>query len=413
MVDVSIVMPIFNEAKYLNRSINSVIKQNIINKELICVNDGSTDDSREILEKYAEKYDFIKVINQEHKGVSNARNKGLKESKGDYVSFLDADDEFLNTIALQSMFDVAVENNADMVSSNIKRKDENGNIIIDSNYLKNYYNYFPNDTIIATADYGIPGAFYKNIYKKSFLEQNNISFPDLKKGSDRVFLMNVLKSIETIPVINKNLYAYHHLAKSISEYNINTYDEKYDYIKHFKLIFDSLLNQNDNLSFENYKRTFLDYLLYGQNIYDDELKDILFKVFSKIEDYFKPDEDAYIYIQEFYTENGYTNDKKLSTFADLKYHIFKQAIVGNNITFDDMDNYEKYSDENNELVIESINGLKRLGSIFDEDLINLYKNIDKLNQKNDMLNKSNEKILSSKSWKITESFRKIKHLITR
>jgi glycosyltransferase involved in cell wall biosynthesis len=57
MVDVSIVMPIFNEAKYLNRSINSVIKQNIINKELICVNDGSTDDSREILEKYAEKYE--------------------------------------------------------------------------------------------------------------------------------------------------------------------------------------------------------------------------------------------------------------------------------------------------------------------------------------------------------------------
>ena len=216
-------MPVFNESKYLDRSINSVIKQNMVNKELICVNDGSTDDSKIIIEKYAEKHDFIKVINQNHKGVSHARNVGLKESNGTYISFLDADDEFLNTIALQSMFDVAIENNANVVSSNIKRKDENGQILIDSNYLRNYYNYFPINTIINSEDYGIPWAFYKNIYKKSFLEENNITFPSLNKGSDMVFLTNVLKSVETIPVINKNLYAYHYLTKGFSEYNINRY----------------------------------------------------------------------------------------------------------------------------------------------------------------------------------------------
>lgn len=404
-------MPVFNESKYLDRSINSVIKQNMVNKELICVNDGSTDDSKIIIEKYAEKHDFIKVINKNHNGVSHARNVGLKESNGNYISFLDADDEFLNTIALQSMFDVAIENNANVVSSNIKRKDENGQILIDSNYLRNYYNYFPINTIINSEDYGIPWAFYKNIYKKSFLEENNITFPSLNKGSDMVFLTNVLKSVETIPVINKNLYAYHYLTKGFSEYNINRYDEKYDYITHFKMIFDIFLNQNDNISFENYKRVLLDYLLYGQNIYDDELMDIFSKVFFDIDNYFKPDENEYTYIQGFFMEKSSINNKQLSSFADLKYDLFKQAIGGNTISFEDLDKYQKFSDDTDNLFTDSFEGLKKMDSILEEDLINLFQKIDEVNQKNDILTESNEKILSSKSWRITDSLRKIKHLI--
>ena len=404
-------MPVFNESKYLDRSINSVIKQNMVNKELICVNDGSTDDSKIIIEKYAEKHDFIKVINQNHNGVSHARNVGLKESNGTYISFLDADDEFLNTIALQSMFDVAIENNANVVSSNIKRKDENGQILIDSNYLRNYYNYFPINTIINSEDYGIPWAFYKNIYKKSFLEENNITFPSLNKGSDMVFLTNVLKSVETIPVINKNLYAYHYLTKGFSEYNINRYDEKYDYITHFKMIFDIFLNQNDNIPFENYKRVLLDYLLYGQNIYDNELMDIFSKVFFDIDNYFKPDENEYPYIQGFFMEKSSINNKQLSSFADLKYDLFKQAIEGNTISFEDLNKYQKFSDDNDNLFTDSFEGLKKMDSILEDDLINLFQKIDEVNQKNDILTESNEKILSSKSWRITDSLRKIKHLI--
>ena len=404
-------MPVFNESKYLDRSINSVIKQNMVNKELICVNDGSTDDSKIIIEKYAEKHDFIKVINQNHNGVSHARNVGLKESNGTYISFLDVDDEFLNTIALQSMFDVAIENNANVVSSNIKRKDENGQILIDSNYLRNYYNYFPINTIINSEDYGIPWAFYKNIYKKSFLEENNITFPSLNKGSDMVFLTNVLKSVETIPVINKNLYAYHYLTKGFSEYNINRYDEKYDYITHFKMIFDIFLNQNDNIPFENYKRVLLDYLLYGQNIYDNELMDIFSKVFFDIDNYFKPDENEYPYIQGFFMEKSSINNKQLSSFADLKYDLFKQAIEGNTISFEDLNKYQKFSDDNDNLFTDSFEGLKKMDSILEDDLINLFQKIDEVNQKNDILTESNEKILSSKSWRITDSLRKIKHLI--
>lgn len=408
MVDVSIIMPIFNDAKYLNRSIDSVIKQTLLSKELICVNDGSSDNSLDIIKEYAEKYDFIKIINQKHKGVAYSRNNGLNMAKGNYVSFLDADDEYLIKTALESMWDVAKKTDANIVSSNIKRIDEDGKIVIDSNYLKNYYNYFPNNSIINSQEYGIPWAFYKNIYKKSFLEENNISFPNLKKGSDAVFLTDVLNLIETLPVINKNLYAYHHMAKGLSEYNIHTYDEKYDYINHFKLIFDIFIKQRESICLKNYKRVFMDYLLYGQNIYDDDLKEILPKIFLNINDYFKQEEDAYEYIKQFFINSDDKNDDDLY-YADLKYSLFKEVMENNNLTFQSFDKYLNSSVENK--LIYSMKGLKKLESIIDDDITSLNKKINEISSENDSLNKSNNEILSSRGWKITESFRKIKHIL--
>src|SRR5690554_4196064 len=89
---ISIITPVFNSQDFLSKCINSVIKQSLLNFELILINDGSTDNSGIICDEYAKKYTQIKVIHQDNQGVSVARNRGMYESKGEWLFFLDSDD---------------------------------------------------------------------------------------------------------------------------------------------------------------------------------------------------------------------------------------------------------------------------------------------------------------------------------
>ena len=90
---ISIIIPIYNSECYLDECLKSVLQQNFNNYEVICIDDGSEDNSREIVKKYAERYEFIKIIfHEKNRGLSAARNTGLKNACGKYVLFLDADD---------------------------------------------------------------------------------------------------------------------------------------------------------------------------------------------------------------------------------------------------------------------------------------------------------------------------------
>lgn len=91
---ISIIIPVYNVEKYLSAAVKSVVNQTYENKEIILVDDGSTDQSGKICDEYAEQYDCIKVIHQENRGLSAARNTGIANSKGDYIAFLDSDDEY-------------------------------------------------------------------------------------------------------------------------------------------------------------------------------------------------------------------------------------------------------------------------------------------------------------------------------
>ena len=89
---ISVVVPVFNSEKYLEKCIDSIINQTYKNIEIILINDGSSDKSEEICNSYLKTYKNIKLINQSNSGVSVARNNGLKSSTGDYVLFVDSDD---------------------------------------------------------------------------------------------------------------------------------------------------------------------------------------------------------------------------------------------------------------------------------------------------------------------------------
>lgn len=94
MAKVSIIIPVYNTENYLKKCLDSVVNQTLEDIEIICINDGSTDRSLGILNDYAQKYSKIIVINQENKGVSEARNEGIEKASGEYIMFLDSDDYF-------------------------------------------------------------------------------------------------------------------------------------------------------------------------------------------------------------------------------------------------------------------------------------------------------------------------------
>ena len=115
MVKVSVVIPVYNVEGYLEECLDSVINQTLEDIEIICINDGSTDNSLEILEEYAKKDNRIKILNQENQGISATRNNGLKICKGKYICFLDSDD-YLELNALMETYDISEKYSLDICS---------------------------------------------------------------------------------------------------------------------------------------------------------------------------------------------------------------------------------------------------------------------------------------------------------
>ena len=107
MCKLSIIITVYNKEKYISRCIESALNQNIDNYEIIIVNDGSTDNSHNIIKKYVEKYpDKINYINKENGGVSSARNIGLKASKGEFITYIDGDD-YANINSYDEVYNIA------------------------------------------------------------------------------------------------------------------------------------------------------------------------------------------------------------------------------------------------------------------------------------------------------------------
>ena len=100
---VSIIIPVYNVEKYLEQCLDSIINQNLKNIEIICINDGSTDNSLKILKKYAKKDNRIIILSQTNLGAGAARNRGLAVAKGEYLSFLDADDFFYENMLSEAV----------------------------------------------------------------------------------------------------------------------------------------------------------------------------------------------------------------------------------------------------------------------------------------------------------------------
>ena len=120
MVNVSIIVPVYNVEKFLEKCLDSLINQTLKDIEIICVNDGSTDNSLNILKSFSEKDSRIIIINKQNEGPSVARNTGMKIAKGEYIGFVDSDD-WVDLDFFEKLYNVAIKNNADISTASIIR----------------------------------------------------------------------------------------------------------------------------------------------------------------------------------------------------------------------------------------------------------------------------------------------------
>jgi len=189
MVKLSVIIPIYNDEKYLRECLDSVCNQTLGDIEVICINDGSTDGSLELLKEYSQNDSRIIIIDQENQGSAASRNNGLNIAQGEYIGFLDADDMYINPEGLELMYNSALDNDTEVVSANLKFITSQRKLIHNHHYDKGTFHYFENDCEITPDEYGIPFYFYKNIYRRDLVE--DIRFPNLKRGQDPVFLTEI------------------------------------------------------------------------------------------------------------------------------------------------------------------------------------------------------------------------------
>ncbi len=207
---VSIIVPVYNAEKYLKDALDSLVNQTLKDIEIICVNDGSTDNSLEILKSYAQKDERVKIISQANRGQSSARNAGLKIAKGEYIGFLDADD-WVERFAFEDLYSNATNTDISICaitshSKGIKNTKDpylSAEIFPKSFEQKTFTAEDCKDFL-----FRISVTPVNKIYKREFLKQNNIIFKEGVIFEDNIFFLETFIHANSIKLSKKNLYNY-------------------------------------------------------------------------------------------------------------------------------------------------------------------------------------------------------------
>ncbi len=203
---ISVIIPIYNGGKYLHKCLENVLGQTLRNIEVICVDDSSTDNSLDILRHYAEKDNRIIIFSQDHKGSGLARNLALQNAKGTYVMFLDCDDFYPNQETLAHLYKKITENKTNICGGSFSWY-INRQISVDfPDDMKQYI--FNEEGLIKYSDYQFDFGYHRFIYNLSFLKENNIYFPDLKRFQDVPFFVKAMIIAEEFYAIPDVTYCY-------------------------------------------------------------------------------------------------------------------------------------------------------------------------------------------------------------
>ena len=211
MALVSIIMPVYNAMPYLKEAISSILGQSYKNIELICVNDGSTDNSLDILRALTKKDVRIEVIEQNNQGAGVARNNGLSIANGEYVIFLDSDDYFDSSL-IEKMINCAEVNDADICICKAWAVNASGKIA-ELNFNNNFFTKYNNQSFSPIeVKNDILNSFlvepWNKLYRREFLLKNKLKFQSLKKTNDLFFTSVSLIKAQKIALVNEKLIFY-------------------------------------------------------------------------------------------------------------------------------------------------------------------------------------------------------------
>lgn len=265
--DISVIVPVFNTEKYLKKCIESILNQEVKNIELILVNDGSSDNSGLICDDYSKKDSRIRVIHKENEGVSIARNIGIKNATGKYISFIDSDD-WIDKEMYKEILNIFYTYNVDFVKCSAKRVYKD-NVIKGPTHMDG--GYYSKDKIesyiyprIVISDNLATNAVVSAstcVYNRKFIDDNNIFFDEeMKHFEDLMFNVNIiLKSSSFYYMIDNYFYNYTFNEESTSQ-KFNP--QKWKYFRQSHKIMREKLIGNKEYDFSNQLDLFLINLAY-------------------------------------------------------------------------------------------------------------------------------------------------------
>lgn len=201
---VSIIVPVYNVEKYVEKCLNSLISQSYKNIEIILIDDGSKDNSGKICDEYKRKDSRIKVVHKENAGVSEARNSGIQKATGEYLCFVDADDFVMNDY-IEYMHQLIVKDSSDIaictkMFSNFNEKQTSDEMI---------ENLDGENSVIRILNYRMPIGVYSRIFKKNLIDDNRIRFlKDIYMGEGFNFNVACFQKAKKVIISNYKVYYY-------------------------------------------------------------------------------------------------------------------------------------------------------------------------------------------------------------
>lgn len=259
MCEVSIIVPIYNVEKYLNRCLDSLVNQTFKDIEIIALNNGSTDSSLDILKDYASNDNRITIIDNENLGVSKARNIGIDKASGKYIVFVDSDD-WIDTNMIEVLYSNITKNNCDLVMCTYVREfdDHSKEKIFNLSDVNLYVDDEVKDQLLrkligpvgkelANPEYlDALGTVWAKMYKSSLLKDNNLKFVDLSEigsGEDTLFNVYAFNEANRVILLNRPMYHYWrgNTNSITSRYIPNFVEKRRRFFDYFRIF----INSND------------------------------------------------------------------------------------------------------------------------------------------------------------------------
>lgn len=242
---ISIIIPVYNCDAYLAKTLNSILNQSYENYEVICIDDGSEDNSANIVQDFCKIDKRIVLIEQEHKGVSSARINGIRNSSGKYISFVDGDDWIENNMLESLLFlfdedtDVVVCNffkEYDGTSHPVSNKMKIAGRIVDKEKITCY-------TFRREEYYGFTAWLWNKMFRKELINRTGLHALEigLNNGEDVAFFTDLFLQAREIKYLDKPLYHYQLKGMNIEErVNANTIDLQFDALKAYEYAIDKM-----------------------------------------------------------------------------------------------------------------------------------------------------------------------------
>ena len=304
---ISIIMPAYNAEKTIRQCIHSVLEQTYKNYELIIVNDGSNDNTSTICKQF-EKDDKIKYIEKENEGVSKARNIGIQHATGNYICFIDSDDEYENNY-LENMVNEIIKMHSDLVICGYKA-------ITNKEKDVNYEEEFTTNNLSMVIEKLQPIVLFNHVWNKIFkseiVKQNKIHFDEtMSIAEDCKFVLDYLKFCHSISYLNQVLYNYTITDNGLGfKYRNDKNEIKLQLIDNIKNMYE---HANNNMEYV-YKSYIKQLYAAVSNMVDKRLK-LAYK-------------EKRVMIQEFLNhKNNIIRKKEIQKVNDLKYKILAKMII--------------------------------------------------------------------------------------